>query len=46
MKECESGGRPWQTLLSLDSPQQWEDWVRDQRPMRNDDTTLIPIQVE
>ena len=20
--------KPWQTLLSLDSPQQWGDWVR------------------
>lgn len=46
LKECESGGKPWQTVLSLDSPQQWGDWVRAQRAMRNDDTTLIPIQVE
>ena len=46
LKERESGGRPWPTLLSLDSPQQWGDWVRAQRAMRNDDTTLIPIQVE
>ena len=38
--------KPWQTLLSLDSPQQWADRVRAQRAMRNDDTTLIPIQVE
>ena len=38
--------KPWQTLLSLDSPQQWGDWVRAQGAMRNDDTTLIPIQVE
>ena len=38
--------KPWQTLLSLDSPQRWGDWVRAQGAMRNDDTTLIPLQVE
>ena len=39
--------RPWETLLGLDSSE-WETWVGEQRHggfMRNDDTTLVIIQV-
>ena len=49
LQEQESGGKPWETLLSLESPQQWEAWLqarRAGRAMRNDDTTLITIKVE
>ena len=48
LQDYESGGRPWQTLLSLKSAAQWRKWLqsrREQRAMRNDDTTLITIQV-
>ena len=48
LQERESGGRPWETLLSLELPQ-WDGWVQAQRSaraMRNDDTTLIAIKVE
>lgn len=47
LKEYESGGKPWETLLSLDLAE-WEDWVQErraERSMRNDDTTLIIIPV-
>ena len=49
LQERESGGRPWEALLSLDSESQWSGWVetqRSQRTMRNDDTTLIAVAVE
>ncbi len=49
LQERESGGKPWETLLSLGSDREWSDWVqarRSQRAMRNDDTTLITIKVE
>ena len=42
-----AGEKPWQTLLALDSPG-WDAWVNNQRRerlMRNDDTTLVIIQV-
>lgn len=48
-QERESGGRPWETLLALSTDEEWEDWVRarrSERAMRNDDTTLIAIEVE
>ena len=48
LQEHESGGKPWETLQSLE-PAEWDDWVqerRDERAMRNDDTTLIVIEVE
>ncbi len=47
--EHESGGRPWETLLSLDSEREWNDWVqakRGERAMRNDDTIMITVRVE
>lgn len=47
LQEHESGGRPWETLLSLEPPQ-WDGWVqarRADRAMRNDDTTLIAVKV-
>ena len=49
LQEHESGGRPWETLLSLDSENQWTKWVQAQRierAMRNDDTTMITVKVE
>ena len=48
LQECESHGRPWETLLSMDADE-WEGWVqaqRAERSMRNDDTTLIIIKAE
>ena len=49
LQQHESGDKPWETLLSLDSSQQWKIWLqtqRSQRAMRNDDTTLIAVKVE
>lgn len=49
LQEWESGGKPWETLLALGSDKEWEDWVqarRSDRSMRNDDTTLIAVEVE
>ena len=43
------GGTPWQDLLDLYSRGQLVEWVdnaRRQRLIRNDDTTLIVVQVE
>ena len=43
-----AGGKPWETLLALDSPVRWDDWVQAQRrehTMKNDDTTLIIVKV-
>ena len=48
LQECESNGKPWETLLSMDA-EEWEGWVqaqRAERSMRNDDTTLIIIKAE
>lgn len=47
LEEHESGGRPWETLLSLNSQEQWSEWVqakRGERAMRNDDTTLVTLR--
>ena len=47
LQEYESGGRPWEILLSL-THAQWGDWVQErraERSMRNDDTTAIIIPV-
>ena len=41
------GERPWETLMALDSAD-WNAWIDDQRragSMRNDDTTLVVIEV-
>ena len=41
------GQKPWQTLLALEKGA-WEPWLqaqREERLMRNDDTTLLVIQV-
>ena len=49
LQEREAGRRPWEVLKSLDSPAEWEAWVeaqRTQRAMRNDDTTLVMVEVE
>ena len=48
LQEYESGGKPWETLVSLNTDE-WEVWVqaqRAERSMRNDDTTLIIIEVD
>ena len=48
LQQRESGGKPWEILLSLRSDAEWDDWVqaqRSQRAMRNDDTTLISVKV-
>ncbi len=47
LEEHESGGMPWETLLSLDSEEQWSEWVqarRGERAMRNDDTTMVTLR--
>ena len=47
LQERENGGQPWQALGELE-PADWEGWVqqrRDERAMRNDDSTLIVIEV-
>ena len=47
LEENESGGRPWETLLSLNSEEQWREWVqakRGERAMRNDDTTMVTLR--
>ncbi len=41
------GAKPWQTLAKLD-PSEWEEWVNEQRReglMRNDDTTVVIVEV-
>ena len=48
LQQCESGDKPWETLLRLDESE-WEGWVqerRQERSMRNDDSTLIVVEVE
>lgn len=49
LQENESDGRPWETLLALDTEEEWSDWLqsrRGERAMRNDDTTMITVKVE
>ena len=46
--ESAAGEKPWQTLLALE-PQEWEAWIeelRREKLMRNDDTTMVVIEVE
>ena len=48
LQECEAGGRPWETLLSLKTSE-WDRWVQErraERSMKNDDTTAIIIPVK
>lgn len=48
LERSATGEKPWQTLLALDSPARWDEWVRAQRhehTMKNDDTTLIIVKV-
>ncbi len=47
--EVESGGKPWEDLLSLDSEKEWREWVqakRGERVMRNDDTTMVTVKID
>ena len=49
LKQYESGSQPWQTLLPLRPGPQWETWLqsrREERAIRNDDTTLITIKID
>ena len=49
LEDHAGGGKPWDTLLALDSHQAWEEWVQTQRQeriMKNDDTTLVIVEVE
>ncbi len=49
LREHEAGGKPWETLLLLDSEEQWTEWVRvkrQERQMRNDDTTMVTVKVQ
>ena len=49
LEDHAQGGRPWDTLLALESHQAWEEWVqaqRQERIMKNDDTTLVIVEVE
>ncbi len=42
-----AGERPWEALAALDPPD-WDDWVDEERRagrMRNDDTTLVALEV-
>ena len=46
-KEREAGGKPWETLLSLNGAE-WEEWLqarRAERSMRNDDTTVVIVKI-
>ena len=48
LEEVESGRKPWETLASIE-PEEWDGWVeerRKERSMRNDDTTLVFVEVE
>jgi hypothetical protein len=47
LNESAAGGKPWKSLLKLDSPGRYT-WVEEQRRkrlMRNDDTALVIIKV-
>ena len=47
LERAAAGEKPWETLLVLDSPVRWDDWVQAQRrehTMKNDDTTLIIVK--
>ena len=47
LAEHAAGEKPWETLMALDSPA-WSGWVGERRrngSMRNDDTTLVVIEV-
>ncbi len=49
LREQEHGRQPWQTLMRLNPGEQWESWLhnrRAERTMRNDDATLLIIEVE
>ena len=44
-----AGEKPWEQLAALDSPEGWDDWVqtqRQERSLKNDDTTVVIIKVE
>ncbi len=47
LARCDEGEKPWEWLASLDSSD-WDAWIEEQRCeglMRNDDTTLMMIEV-
>ncbi len=50
LRQCESQSRPWQTLFaqlaeSTDSFSAWIEDLRDRRQIRNDDITLVIIEI-
>jgi hypothetical protein len=49
LKECEANNLPWVALSSfttgIDVFQKWVDGLRDEKSMRNDDVTLVRIEV-
>ncbi len=49
LESASTGEKPWKTLQKLDSQQSWEEWVqarRGDRSLKNDDTTLIIVEVK
>ena len=49
LHEREAGRQPWQTLMQLKPGQPWADWLqarRNERAMRNDDTTALIIEIQ
>ena len=48
LQKNQSGGKPWEELLRLNSEAQWANWVeaqRNDRTLKNDDTTLVYLRV-
>ena len=48
LESCSGGGKPWDRLLELESESQWREWVEGERSgltMRNDDMTLVTVEV-
>ena len=47
LAQAADGAKPWQTLMTVESSG-WPDWIEEQRragSMRNDDTTLVVVEV-
>jgi hypothetical protein len=47
LRDAEGGGRPWQELLGLETPEQFAGWVeamRETKQLHNDDVTLLVIR--
>ena len=49
LEEYEDGGKPWEQFIPLDTPGEWDTWVRarrEERSMRNDDATLLMARID